>query len=328
MMVISRAPLRMSFAGGGSDLPAFYREFGGAVLSTAIDKYVYVTVNTKFDHGVRIGYSKNEEVDSIDSIEHPLVKAAMRLVGLHGGIEITTIADVPSRGTGLGSSSSFTVGLLQALYAYLGQYASAEKLSRDGCAVEIDICGEPIGKQDQYAAAHGGFNYISFSPDDSVAVCPIVCRPDTIKSIHRNIMVFYTGIVRSASSVLKAQNEGVAREKDKQRTLCRMTELAATLRDAIQADNVDAFGEILHENWELKKTLADGISSPDIDDYYKAARAAGATGGKILGAGNGGFLMVFAPEAAQNSIKATLSKLRLVEMNFEPLGSRIIFSHG
>jgi D-glycero-alpha-D-manno-heptose-7-phosphate kinase len=328
MMVISRTPLRMSFIGGGSDLPSFYRAFGGAVLSTAIDKYVYVTINTKFDHGIRIGYSKNEEVDSIDQIEHPLVKAAMELVGVRGGIEITTIADVPSRGTGLGSSSSFTVGLLQALYAYVGTYASPEKLSRDSCTVEIDICGGPIGKQDQFAAAYGGFNYIAFYQDDSVAVCPIVCRPDTIGQIGRNIMVLYTGLVRSATAVLKQQSEEVARNKDKQQALRRMADLAGMLRDEIQSNNIDAFGEILHENWELKKTLADAISSPEIDDCYETARAAGASGGKVLGAGNGGFLMLFAPEAAHNSIRAALSKLRPVPMNFEPLGSRIIFSHG
>ena len=327
-MVISRAPLRMSFIGGGSDLPAFYRDFGGAVLSTAIDKYVYVTINTKFDHGIRIGYSKNEEVDSVDGIEHPLVKAAMGLVGVRGGIEITTIADVPSRGTGLGSSSSFTVGLLQALYAYLGTYASAEKLSRDSCTIEIDMCGGPIGKQDQYAAAYGGFNYIAFYPDDSVAVCPIVCRPETIEQIQRKILVLYTGVARSASSVLKQLSEEVAREKDKQHALRRMADLAAALRDEIQSNNIEAFGEILHENWELKKTLADSISSPDIDDCYQTARAAGASGGKVLGAGSGGFLMLFAPEAAHHSIKAALSKLRPVPINFEPLGSRIIFSHG
>lgn len=327
MMIITRTPLRMSFVGGGSDLPAFYHDFGGAVLSTAIDKYVYVTVNTKFDDGIRIGYSKNEEVESIDGIEHPLVKAAMRLVGLRGGIEITTIADVPSRGTGLGSSSSFTVGLLQGLYAYLGRYASAEKLSRESCTVEIDMCGEPIGKQDQYAAAYGGFNYIVFSPDESVRVCPIICSTNTIQHIQRNILVLYTGIVRNASSVLKQQSDEIVRNRGKQNALRRMVGLAGTLRDEIQANNIDVFGEILHENWELKKTLADGISNPDIDDFYKVARAAGASGGKLLGAGNGGFLMLFAPEAAHNSIKAALSKLRPVEMKFEPLGSRVIFSH-
>ena len=327
MMVISRTPLRMSFVGGGSDLPSFYREYGGAVVSTAIDKYVYVTVNKKFDDGVRIAYSKNEEVTSVDQIEHRLVRAAMQFLGLRGGIEIATIADVPSRGTGLGSSSSFTVGLLHALNAYLGRYASPEQLSSDSCRIEIDVCAEPIGKQDQYAAAYGGFNYIMFCPDDTVVVSPIICRPETIARVRRNTLVLYTGITRSASAILEHQNAGIAGSSEKRGVLRRMAALARSLRDEIQQNNMEAFGEILHENWELKKTLADGISTPDIDGWYNAARAAGAIGGKVLGAGSGGFLMLFAPESAHGAIKAALPQLRPIDMGFEPLGSRIIFSH-
>jgi D-glycero-alpha-D-manno-heptose-7-phosphate kinase len=318
----------MSFVGGGSDLPSFYREYGGAVVSTAIDKYVYVTVSRKFDDGIRIAYSKNEEVTSVDQIEHRLVRAAMQFLGLSGGIEIATIADVPSRGTGLGSSSSFTVGLLHALNAYLGRYASAERLSSESCRIEIDICAEPIGKQDQYAAAYGGFNYIMFRPDDTVAVLPIICRPEIIDQVRRNTLVLYTGITRSASSVLGQQNIEIAGSSEKRWVLRRMVALAGLLRDEIQRNNIDAFGEILHENWELKKTLADGISTPEIDDWYKVARAAGATGGKVLGAGSGGFLMLFAPDSEHAAIKAALPQLRPIAMGFEPLGSHIIFSHG
>jgi D-glycero-alpha-D-manno-heptose-7-phosphate kinase len=317
----------MSFVGGGSDLPSFYREYGGAVVSTAIDKYVYVTVNTKFDNGIRVAYSKNEEVQSVDRIEHRLVQAVMRFVEMRGGIEITTIADVPSRGTGLGSSSSFTVGLLHALNAYLGRYVSPEKLGRDSCTIEIDICGEPIGKQDQYAAAFGGLNYIVFRPDDSVLLSPIVCRPETIAYIRRNILVLYTGLTRSASAILQQQNSDVANQRHMQRALQRMVDLAAVLRDELQSNNIDAFGEILHENWELKKSLTRGVSTPEINEWYEAARAAGATGGKVLGAGSGGFLMLFAPESKHSRIKSTLSSLRPVTMGFEPLGSRIIFFH-
>jgi D-glycero-alpha-D-manno-heptose-7-phosphate kinase len=326
-MVISRTPLRMSFVGGGSDLPSFYQEYGGAVVSTAIDKYVYVTVNKKFDAGVRVAYSKNEEVASVDQIEHRLVRAAMQFIDLHGGVEITTIADVPSRGTGLGSSSSFTVGLLHALNAYLGRYASPEQLGRDSCTIEIKICAEPIGKQDQYAAAYGGFNHIMFHPDDTVVVSPIICRRETIDRIRHNCLVLYTGITRSTASILEQQNAEIAKSSEKRWILRRMVALAGLLRDEVQHNNVDAFGEILHENWELKKTLADGVTTPDIDDWYKAARAAGATGGKVLGAGSGGFLMLFAPESAHAAIKAVLPQLRPIDMGFEPLGSRIIFSH-
>jgi D-glycero-alpha-D-manno-heptose-7-phosphate kinase len=327
MMVISRTPLRMSFVGGGSDLPSFYREHGGAVVSTAIDKYVYVTVNTKFDNGVRIAYSRTEEVNSVEEIEHRLVKATLKLLNLTGGIEITTIADVPSRGTGLGSSSSFTVGLLHALNAHMGRYASPERLSRESCTVEIDLCGDPIGKQDQYAAGFGGFNHILFRPDDSVVVSPVICRPSTIDQIRRQTLVFYTGVTRSASAVLKQQNTEVINRSEKRRVLQRMAGLADVLRDELQRDNASAFGEILHENWELKRTLADGVSTPVIDSWYAAARSVGASGGKLLGAGGGGFLMLFAPESAHNAIKLALSGLRHVNIGFEPLGSRIIFSH-
>lgn len=326
-MIISRTPLRMSFVGGGSDLPGFYRKSGGAVLSTAIDKYVYVNVNKKFDNGIRVAYSKNEEVSSVQEIEHRLVRATMEYLKLDGGIEITTIADIPSKGTGLGSSSSFTVGLLHALNAFKGRYVSSEQLGFDSCHVEIDLCGEPIGKQDQYAAAFGGFNLIEFRPDDSVVVSPIICDPTTIKRLEENTLMFYTGITRSASNLLKQQAEEVASDERKHATLVKMVELTYQLRDELQRNNVDAFGEILHENWVLKKSITDGISTSFIDEWYDKARAAGAKGGKILGAGAGGFLMVYAPREKHEDIKRALSELRPIDVGFEPLGSRIIFYH-
>ena len=324
-MIISRTPLRMSFTGGGSDIPSYYRQFGGAVVSTAIDKYVYVNVNKKFDNGIRVGYSKNEEVSAVKEIEHRLVRASMEYLGLEGGIEMTTIADIPSRGTGLGSSSSFTVGLLHALNAFMGRYVSSEQLGADSCHIEIERCGEPIGKQDQYAAAYGGFNLIRFNPNDSVLVSPIICKHETISCIERNILVFYTGITRSASELLKQQSIDVVEQPSKQKVMHRMVELAYILADELQRDNTDAFGEILHESWLLKKSLTVGISSNDIDVWYELARRAGALGGKILGAGAGGFLMIYAPEATHEAIKKALCKLRLIPVKFDPLGSRIIF---
>jgi D-glycero-alpha-D-manno-heptose-7-phosphate kinase len=324
-MIISRTPLRMSFAGGGSDLPGFYRRHGGAVLSTAIDKYVYVNVNKKFDNGIRIAYSKTEEVASVDEIEHKLVRAAMRHLKLEGGIEITTIADIPSRGTGLGSSSSFTVGLLHALNAFKGRYVSSAQLGEASCHIEIDLCGEPIGKQDQYAAAFGGFNLIEFMPDDSVVVSPIICQRETLRQLESNILVFYTGRTRSASALLRQQAEEIAGDHGKQRTLARMVELAYRLRDELHRDNAAALGEILHESWMLKKSITAGVSDGEIDEWYEAARRAGAAGGKILGAGAGGFLMVYAPQDAHETIKSRLHMLRPIQMGFEPLGSRIIF---
>lgn len=324
-MIISKTPLRMSFVGGGSDLPGFYRRHGGAVLSTSIDKFIYVNVNRKFDDGIRIAYSRTEEVSSIDQIEHQLVRACMEHLNLAGGIEITTIADIPAKGTGLGSSSSFTVGLLHALNAYQGRYVSKETLGADSCHIEIDRCGEPIGKQDQYAAAYGGFNLIEFHPDDRVAVTPVICRPETLQTIEESILVFYTGITRSASKLLAQQSEQVDRQADKQQVLRRMVQLTYDLYAEIQANNEAVFGEILHENWMLKKSLTQGISTDDIDDWYAAARAAGATGGKILGAGAGGFLMLYAPKERHEAIAAALPALRRIRMGFERQGSAIIF---
>ncbi len=303
-MIISRTPLRISLVGGGSDLAAFYKKRCGAVVSTAIDKYIYVNVNKKFDSGVRIAYSKNEEVSSVSEIEH-----------------------IPSKVTGLGSSSSFTVGLLHALNAYLGRYVSSEQLAADSCKIEIMMCGEPIGKQDQYAAAFGGFNLIEFRPDESVIVSPLICDPCTLQEVQKNVLILYTGITRSASALLKEQSHAVASCEEKHRTLAEMVRLAYVLRDELQNNNPGAVGEILHENWMLKKSLTAGVSTPVIDGWYETARKAGAAGGKILGAGAGGFLMLYAPTDRHDQIKAALPQLRPIPVAFEPLGSRIIFYH-
>lgn len=324
-MIISRTPLRMSFVGGGSDLPSFYERYGGAVLSTAIDKYVFVTCNPKFDNGIRIAYSKTEEVDTVEKIEHRLVRETMKLLKIEGGVEITTIADVPSKGTGLGSSSSFTVGLLNVLYAFQGRYASAATLGTQSCQVEIDLCGEPIGKQDQYAAAFGGLNLIEFQPDGGVDVTPVVMSPHHRRTLSKRILAFYTGVTRSASSLLQVQSENVASDIDKQKTLRRMVELTYDLKKELESGNLDSFGEILHENWNLKRSLASGISTGDIDDWYDTAMRHGAEGGKLLGAGAGGFMIFYADEDKHDAIVKALSGLRQVSFNFEPLGSRIIF---
>lgn len=326
-MIISRTPLRMSFVGGGSDLPSFYRKHGGAVVSTAINKFVYITLNEKFDHRIRVSYSRTEEADTVAEVEHPLVRESMKLLEVKGGIEITSIADIPSKGSGLGSSSAFTVGLLHALHAYSGRYASAEQLAKEACVIELDRCGEPIGKQDQYAAAFGGFNFIEFNPDDSVSVEPILCKRETLLQLQESILVFYTGISRSASAVLKNQQEAVAANGAKQKTLQRMAHLARELKIELERNNITAFGETLHEGWELKRSVTSEISSPEIDEWYAAARKAGAIGGKLLGAGNGGFMMFYAPPERHEAIGKALSSLRKIPIHFEPQGSRIIFVH-
>jgi len=326
-MIISRTPLRMSLVGGGTDLPVFYRKYGGAVVSTAINQFVYITVNKKFDQRIRVSYSKTEEARSVERIRHPLVREAMKLLGLKGGVEITSIADIPARGSGLGSSSTFTVGLLHALHAYAERYASAEQLAREACEIEIQRCGEPIGKQDQYAAAFGGFNFIEFNPDDSVSVEPILCKRETLQRLQQNLLVFYTGIVRSASAILKDQQEIVLAEKSKQKMLCRMVELARELKAELQRNNLDAFGEIIHANWELKRSLTDQISTSQIDSWYQTARQRGAIGGKLLGAGSGGFMMFYAPPERHEAIMDGLKDLRRIDIRFETQGSKIIFVH-
>lgn len=324
-MIISRTPLRMSFLGGGSDMAAFYRSEVGAVLSTAIDKYIFVTVSKKFDNGVRVAYSKTEEVTSAAEVEHNLVRAALNRLDIRGGVEITTVADIPAKGTGLGSSSTFTVGLLNALSAFKDRFASQEYLAREACDLEINVCGEPIGKQDQYAAAYGGLKLYEFLGDESVRVTPIICKPRTVKNVERHLLVLYTGITRSASALLQTQTSEVKASSDKRAALRRMVELTYQLKRELENDNWQAFGEMLHENWTLKKSLAPGISSNEIDEWYEAGRAAGATGGKILGAGAGGFLLFFAPPETHNAIAHRLRKLRRVQMGFEQAGSQIIF---
>jgi len=324
-MIISKTPMRMSFVGGGSDLSSFYREFGGAVVSTSIDQYMYITVNRKFDSGVRASYSKTEEVERAGEIQHPLIRAAMRQVGIEGGVEIASMADIPARGTGLGSSSSFTVGLLHALYGFRQRYVSPDQLAQEACHIEIDICGEPIGKQDQYAAAFGGLNYIRFHPDDSVSVTPIICARETLEALESQIVVFFTGRSRSASELLARQSEKTASEVRTQETLQKMVDLALDMKVELEGNNASALGALLHENWMLKRDLMEGISDPQIDAWYEAARSAGASGGKLLGAGSGGFLMFLAPPDRHEAIAHVLPELRQVAFRFDRDGSQIVF---
>jgi D-glycero-alpha-D-manno-heptose-7-phosphate kinase len=266
-----------------------------------------------------------EEVDAAHEIKHPLIRAGLNLVGIEGGIEIASMADIPSRGTGLGSSSSFTVGLLHALYGFKNQYVSDERLAAESCHIEIEICGDPIGKQDQYAAAYGGLNYIRFHPDESVTVDPIVCDANTLSQLQDNILVFFTGRSREAGSLLAEQSKKTASEQKLQDTLVKMVSLAEDLKRELEHNNLDAFGEILHENWVLKKTLVKGISDSEIDDWYGTARAAGALGGKLLGAGKRGFMMFFAPPERHAAIVHALPGLREVKFRFDSNGSQIIF---
>ena len=326
-MIISRTPLRVSFFGGGSDLPAYYRRHGGAVLSAAIDKSVYVTVSRKFDDAVRVSYSRTEEVAHASKVEHPLVREALGLLKIDGGIEITSVADIPASGTGLGSSSSFTVGLLNALYAHGGRMASAATLAKESCQIEIERCGEQIGKQDQYAAAHGGFNFIRFNADESVEVKKTICPPGTLDRLQKNLLFFYTGLTRSASSLLGRQSSDVGKPGAKSDATGALVRLAETAFEQVCAGNISSFGPLLDEAWQLKRSLTDGISNSLIDDAYDAARKSGAEGGKVLGAGGGGFMMFYAPPERHAAIRQAMAGLRETPFAFAPEGSKIIFVH-
>lgn len=324
-MIITRTPLRISFVGGGSDLPAFYEQERGAVVSTAINKYIYITVNPKFDHKIRVSYSITEIVDSIDEVNHELVREALKILGIKEGIEITSISDIPSGGTGLGSSSTYTVGLLNALYAYTGHMAGAERLAREACDIEINRCQKRIGKQDQYIAAYGGLQYISFHSNGSVFTDPIICSPQTYQKLQDGLLLLYTGLTRSATDILVEQSEGVESDYAKRVVTRHMVRLADQLSEALSQNDVEAFGEILHAGWTEKRKLAEGISNQNIDDWYERARTAGAIGGKLLGAGGGGFLLVYAkPEKHQDICKA-LPELRPVQFYFCPQGSKVIY---
>ena len=324
-MIVSRAPLRMSFVGGGSDLPSYYRQKGGAVLSTSVDKYMYVTVNKKFDNGIRVSYSITENENNIQQIKHPVVRNTLELLDIQGGIEITSISDITSQGSGLGSSSSYTVALLHALYAYKGESLSKEELGKLSSHIEIDLCGDKIGKQDQYAAAFGGLNLIEFNEDDSVVVSQVNCKPETIKKMEGSIIVFYTGRTRSASALLSEQSDNM-KQADKRGLMSNMVSLAYDMRDLLENDDVESLGELLDKNWQLKRQLTVGISDPQIDGWYSQGILAGATGGKILGAGNGGFMMFFAPKEKHANIMKAMKGLQRIPFSFDNGGSKIVFS--
>lgn len=321
-MIITRAPFRVSFCGGGSDLPSFYEKYGGCVLSTTIRKYMYLTIHNYFHKDqIRLKYSQTETVKDYDEIEHKYFKQCLRDFGI-SGVEISSMADIPS-GTGLGSSSSFTVALLHLLHTYKGEYVSKYKLAKDACEVEIDKLGEPIGKQDQFAAAFGGLNFYEFQQNGFVKVEPIVMAPHSYKTLENNILMFYLGGVHSASAILKEQSQNV-KETDKALIQKKMCEITVNLKEELQKNNVDAMGELLHENWLLKKSLATGISNSFIDETYEKAMDAGALGGKLLGAGGAGFMIFYVTPDKQNQVRDKLSYLREMKFEMDNSGASVI----
>ncbi len=323
-MIISRTPLRASFAGGGSDFPDYYRINEGAVVATAINQYIYITVNKKFDDLIRVSYSKTELVESVDNVEHNIIREALRLAGIQKGIEVVYMGDIPlgSAGIGLGSSSSLAVGVLNALYAFKGQHVSAERLAQEACRIEIEILKYPIGKQDQYAAAYGGFNYFQFNKDDSVFVDPIIYNTKTKQVLNKKLLLFYTGIARVSTEILKKQNDNTNANTG---YINKMVQLSKELCNCLIKNDLSKFGEILHEGWMYKTKLAAGITNSKINEYYDKARKAGAVGGKILGAGGGGFLLLYCEEKEQNKVREALCGLKETPFLFEPQGSKIIY---
>jgi D-glycero-alpha-D-manno-heptose-7-phosphate kinase len=321
-MIISQTPLRVSFAGGGTDLPRYYRCHEGMVVSSAIDKFVYVIVSRRFDELIYVNYTKKEIVERPERIQHELVREALLRTGVLTGVEITMLADVPSEGSGLGSSSSLTVGLLHALHAYQGELVSAEQLAQEACRIEIDLCGKPIGKQDQYIAAYGGICEFRFQTDDHVAVRRATKCPRLFHTLSSYLMLFYTGRTRSANTILRDQNE---RTEENLGALHRLKLLAARTWDALAEQRFSEVAEILDQGWRIKRGLAGGISDPDIEDLYQLALDAGASGGKVVGAGGGGFLLLYCDSRCQRAVRDALRGNRELPIALEPDGSKIIF---
>ena len=323
-MVITRTPLRISFVGGGSDMECFYSEDAGAVVSATISKYIYINVNKLFNKKIRASYSVTEEVSRPAEIAHPLIRSALKMYGIENSIEISSMADIP-KGTGLGSSSAFTVGLIKALSAYLKKEIDPGELAQKACDIEINMCGEPIGKQDQYSAATGGFNQFTFNKNGTVTSESIFCDPVNISKIENHILLFYTGISRKSSEVLRAQKLKIESNGEAFEAISKMKGLCAPFISALKESNLPKMGEILHENWVLKRSVDKLISNPQIDSWYQLARDEGAYGGKLLGAGNGGFLMFLASPDRHQAIKNKLKELIPFSFHFEFGGSRLVY---
>lgn len=322
-MIITRTPFRISFVGGGSDLESFYTRHKGAVLSTSINKYMYISSHRFFEEDkIRIKYSRTETVSNVDELQHPILREVLKKFNIQGGLEISSIADVPA-GTGMGSSSSFTVGLLHNLYVVQRTFVTKERLAEDACHVEIEMLKEPIGKQDQFAAAFGGLNVIEFQTDGSTIVSPVFLKSEISEKLHENLVMFYTGTQRNASDILAEQKKNISQE-EKFEILKSMVGLVYEAREALYKGALDHFGELLHENWMLKKRLASGITNPAIETAYETALRNGALGGKLLGAGGGGFLLFYCHRNLQPKLIDSLHPLRKFDFKFEQEGTQLI----
>lgn len=327
-MIISKTPLRISFFGGGTDFYEYYSNsrYGyGSVLSTTVNMYVYITINKRFDNKIRIVYMGNELVDSIDEIKHDLIRNALKMTGISEGIEIIYSADIPisSAGVGLASSSALAVGLMNVLHAYKGEYVTPEKLAREACHIEIDCIGQKIGVQDQYAVAYGGFRRYRFFSNGEVTADPVLCSEKNKQLLKESLLLFYTGSGRDSRNILEEQTANMKRNME---DLDKLVEAVSRNEKNLFDGDISKWGEELNEAWQIKKSFANGISSNEIDCMYESARNAGALGGKILGAGGAGFMLLFAPKDKHDQIRKALSDYKEVDFKFERMGTRIIFS--
>jgi D-glycero-alpha-D-manno-heptose-7-phosphate kinase len=322
-MIITQTPLRIGLLGGGTDLPSYYREHGGRVLNCALDKYVYVIVKQRFDDEIYVNYSKKEIVSRVEDLEHELVREAMQMTGVANGVEITTLADIPSAGSGLGSSSAITVGLLHALFAYQGRQVTAEELAERACMIEIEHCGKPIGKQDQYIAALGGIRDIRFGPGENVVATELELPASERRALQQQIMLFYTGVTRSADTILAEQNANV---EDTRPQLDLLRDLAGFAVERLHSGDVDAIGPAVRESWEAKRKLASGVSTGQIDIAVARALDAGATGVKLTGAGGGGFLLAICPIERQRAVRQSLADMQELPVKLDRLGSRVVLN--
>jgi D-glycero-alpha-D-manno-heptose-7-phosphate kinase len=314
-MIIARSPLRITLGGGGTDVPSYYREYGGFLISAAIDKYVYVTVMRPFTPGIFLKYSKLEHIERAEDIQHPIIREAIKMLEYQAPqVEITTLADIPA-GTGLGSSGSFTTALLKALYAYERKILLPSELARLACEIEIERLGEPIGKQDQYIAAYGGITCFHFNPDERVSAAPLKISNETFYDLEDNLLLFFTGQSRSAGSILKHQVESTKNGSDEMLQNLHFTkELGLRSMKALESGKTELFGEIMHEHWEHKKKRTGGMSNGQIDEWYELGRKNGAVGGKVVGAGGGGFLMFYAEN--RKKLREAMAKAGLDEVRF------------
>jgi len=323
-MIIVQTPLRVSFFGGGTDLRSFFAVEGGCVLSSAIDKYIFITIKKRFDQWLRIGYTRTEMVESVGEVQHELIREALRKTGISRGVEVTTMGDIPSAGSGLGSSSTVTVGALHAMYAFLGEIVPAERLAREACEIEIDILGKPIGVQDQYIAAYGGLRFMEFTLAGQVLCERIDLGSDLLRRLNESLLLFFTGVTRQADSILGEQKRNI---NDRMAILREMKQMAYTARDELRAGNLEAMGRLLHEGWQLKKQLASQISNGAIDEMYQTARRAGALGGKITGAGGGGFLLLYCLPERREAVRDALKPLQELPFQLEMDGTKVILNY-